>query len=158
MFHQLQLTFCVEFNLKNSNTLKCFNVPFINNYIHAAKSFERLTVTQIVKKFHLLWNLKFCTYSRESITGPLFLTTLIKSTPPHPDYLVLSSQLHLPSVLFPSGSLTKVMYKFLTSHVNATCPTHLVILDFILIMFCEHHKLWRSSLYSFSNFPSFPSS
>lgn len=75
-------------------------------------------------------------------------------------YLVLSFQLHLglPSVLFPSGSLNKVLNKFLTSPVDATCPTHLVILDFVLIMFCEHHKLWSSSLCNFSNFPSLLSS
>jgi hypothetical protein len=46
---------------------------------------------------------------------------------------ILSSHLclDLPSCLFPSGFPTKILYKPLLSAIRSTCPTNLVILDFI---------------------------
>ena len=40
-------------------------------------------------------------------------------------------RLGFPSILFPSGFPTKILYRFLLSSLRATCPSHLTLLDFI---------------------------
>jgi len=61
----------------------------------------------------------------------------IQSIPPHPaswnSILILPSHLllSLPSGLFPSGFRTKTLYMPLFSNTRATCPVHLILLDFI---------------------------
>jgi hypothetical protein len=57
---------------------------------------------------------------------------------------MLSIYLHLglPSGLFLSGFLTNNLYTFLFASIRATCPTHLILLDFIiLIILGEEHQL-----------------
>ena len=62
--------------------------------------------------------------------------------------LILSSHLSLglPSGLFPSGFLTKILYTTLLSPIGATCPAHLILLDFITrrILGEEYRKLSAS--------------
>jgi len=62
--------------------------------------------------------------------------------------LILSSHicLCLQSGPFPPGFLTRILYAFLISSMCVVCPTHLILLDLIiLIIFGEAYKL-RSSL------------
>jgi hypothetical protein len=83
-------------------------------------------------------------YLQESATGRYAEL----STTAHPislrSILILSSYLYLSvlSGLFPSGFTTKILYANLICPMHATCPTHLVLLDLIiLIIFGEVCKL-----------------
>ena len=77
----------------------------------------------------------------------------IQSIYPHPtswrSILILSTYLHLglPSGLLPSGFPSKTLYTPLFSPIRATCPTHLILLDFITrTILGEEYKSFSSSL------------
>ena len=77
----------------------------------------------------------------------------IQSIYPHPtswrSILILSTYLclGLPSGLFPSGFPTKNLYTLLSSPIRATCPAHLILLDFITrTILGEEYKSFSSSL------------
>jgi hypothetical protein len=63
---------------------------------------------------------------------------------------MLSIHLHLglPSGLFPSGFPTNNLYTFLFPPIRATCPAHLILLDFIILIilhtraYVQNPRLW----------------
>ena len=99
---------------------------------------QKLTGFQLVKKFVAFCGTrKFISAFTSACHLSLFRARSINSIFPHPiswrPILVLSSHLHLglPSGLFLSGIPTKTLHTPLLSHTSATCPTHLILLDFI---------------------------
>ena len=99
---------------------------------------EKLTGLQLVKKFPSLYGTRRFITALTSVRH-LFLSwaSPIQSTYPHPtswrSILILSThpRLGLPSGLFPSGFPTKILYTTFSSPISATCPAHLILLDFI---------------------------
>jgi hypothetical protein len=69
----------------------------------------------------------------------------IHTIPSYLSNLILSTHLRqgLPSGLLPSGFSTNILYAIVFSPIRATWPTHLILLDFIvLIIIGEEYKLW----------------
>ena len=115
---------------------------------------EKLTGLQLVKKFPAFHGTrKFITALTSVRHQCLSWASPIQSIYPHPtswrSILILSTHLRLglPSGLFPSGIHTKTLYNPLSSPICATCPTHLIHLDFITrTILGDDYKLFSSSL------------
>jgi len=146
----------------NMRKATLFILTYLLTYLlHGAVLLEKLTGSQLVKKFPAFYGTrKFITVFTSACHMSLSWASLIQSIPPHTtswrSSLILSSHLclGLPSGLFPSGFLTKTLYTPLPSTICATCSGHLILLDFITrAILGEEYRSLHSSLCSFFHSP-----
>ena len=122
---------------------------------------EKLTGLQLVKKFPAFHGTRRFITALTSVRHlSLSWARPIQSIYPHPtswkSVLILSTHLRLglPSGLFPSDYPTKTLYTPLSSPIRATCPAHLILLDFITrTILGEEYKSFSSSLCSLLDSP-----
>jgi hypothetical protein len=117
---------------------------------------ENLTSSQLLKKFPTFYeNKRFITAFTKARHLSLSWASPIQSMPPHSTYLrsiLLPShlRLRLPSGLFPSGFPTKTLYTHLHSPMHATCPAHLIFLEFFTRKILgEQYRSFSSSICRF---------
>ena len=117
---------------------------------------EKLTGLQLVKKFPAFHGTRRFITALTSVRHlSLSWASPIQSIYPHPtswrSILILSTHLRLgvPSGLFPSGFPTPF-----SSPIRATCPAHLILLDFITrTILGEEYRSFSSSLYNLLHSP-----
>jgi hypothetical protein len=96
----------------------------------------------------ILWNPKVHYHIHKCPPPVLILRQL--DPVPWRSIFILSSHLRLglPSCLFSSGFPTKILYTPLLYPIRATCPTHLILLNFITrTILGEEYRSFSTSLY-----------
>ena len=122
---------------------------------------QKLTGLQLFKKFSAFHGTRRFITALTSVRHlSLSWVSPIQSIYPHPaswrSILILSTHLllGLPSGHLPSGFPTKTLYTPLSSPICATCPAHLILLDFITrTILGEEYKSFSSSLCSLLHSP-----
>ena len=122
---------------------------------------EKLTGLQLVKKFPAFHGTRRFISALTSIRHlSLSWASPIQSIYPHPtswrSILILSTHLRLglPIGLLLFGFPSKSLYNLLSSPIRATCPAHLILLDFIpRAILGEEYKSFSSSLCSLLHYP-----
>ena len=110
---------------------------------------EQLTGLQLVKKFPTFHGTRRFITALTSVRHlSLSWASPVQSTYPHPkswrSILILSTHLRLG---LPSGFPTKTLYTPHSSPIHATCPAHLILLDFITrTILGEQYQSFSSSL------------
>jgi hypothetical protein len=104
---------------------------------------ENPPIVQLLKNFPAFYETRwFITVFTRALHWSLSWARSIQSIPSHPfslrSILILCThlRLNLPSGLFPSGFLTKILYSFLFSTIRVTCPSHPPWLD-------HSNYIWR---------------
>ena len=123
---------------------------------------EQLTGLQLVKKFPAFHGTRRFITALTSVRHlSLSWASLIQSIYPHPTswryILILSTHLRLglSSGLLPSGFPTKTLCATISSPIRATCPAHLILLDFITrTVLGEEYKWFNSSLCNLLHSPA----
>ena len=132
-------------------------------YLHTPRCrvlLEKLTGLQLVKKFPTFHETRRFIAALTSIRHlSLSWASPIQFIHPHPtswrSIIILSTHLRLglPSGI-PSGFPTKTLYTTLSSPIRATCPAHLILLDFITrTILGEEYKSFSSSLCNLNHSP-----
>jgi len=116
-------------------------IPYLLIYIFTQCSRvlrEMITGFKVVKNFPAFYGTrKFITAFTTAYNLSIPLARSIQSTPSHRISwrsiltLLFHLCLSLPSGIFPSGFTTKILSTPLLSPIRATCPAHLILLDFI---------------------------
>jgi len=121
---------------------------------------EKQTSSEVVKKFPTFYGTwTFITAFTNAHHLSLSCARSIQDMPPFPiswRSILLSSHLllHFPSGLFPSDFPTKTLHTPLLSPIQATCPTHLILLNLITrSIYGEQYRSLSSSLCTFVYFP-----
>jgi len=122
---------------------------------------EKLTGLQLVKKFPAFHGTRRFITALTSVRHlSLSCASPIQSIYPHTtswrSILILATHLRLglPSGLLPSGFPTKTLNTPLSSPIRATCPAHLILLDFITrAILGEDYKSFSFSLFNLLHSP-----